>query len=101
MITRRDFLVGATAISVTPLIPGVSDAASAQSMTDVTAAELRRRKDLETFLKVFPPSSSTEIRPYQCARQDLGRLAQADRRAPSGLRNDGVHSWPPGPTSPD
>ena len=27
-------------------------------MTNVTAAELRRRKDLETFLKVFPPSSS-------------------------------------------
>ena len=56
MITRRDFLAGASAISVAPLIPGVSNAASAQSMTNVTGAELRRRKDLETFLKVFPPS---------------------------------------------
>ena len=53
MITRRDFLAGATAISVTPLIP-----ASAQGMANVTEAELRRRKDLETFLKVFPPSST-------------------------------------------
>src|ERR1700722_20186906 len=53
MITRRDFLAGATAISVAPLIP-----ASAHGMTNVTAAELRRQNYLETFLKVFPPSST-------------------------------------------
>ena len=79
MITRRDFLVGATAISVTPLIPGVTDAASAQNMTDVTAAELRRRKNLETFLKVFPPSSSPKS----------GRINAHDKNWEDWLRRTG------------
>lgn len=58
MTTRREFLAQAAAISVATSMLGTKNVASAQSSTSAFNAESRRRAYLETFLKIFPPSST-------------------------------------------
>jgi hypothetical protein len=55
--TRREFLGQAAAISVATAMMGAGSAVDAERLPETLDAESRRRADLETFLKIFPPSS--------------------------------------------
>ncbi|WP_263354945.1 alpha/beta hydrolase family protein [Acidicapsa acidisoli] len=58
--TRRDFLTQAAALSAATSMLGIEHIASAQSAAGALDAESRRRADLATFLKIFPPTSTPQ-----------------------------------------
>lgn len=60
MTTRREFLTQAMAMSVAASTLGVAKLGSAQTGEGSLDSESKRRAELETFLKVFPPTSPPE-----------------------------------------
>jgi pimeloyl-ACP methyl ester carboxylesterase len=60
MMTRREFLAQTAATSVATSILGVGNLVLGQTSADASNAESKRRAELETFLKIFPPSSPPE-----------------------------------------
>jgi pimeloyl-ACP methyl ester carboxylesterase len=59
-ITRREFLTQAATLSVATSMLGTEHIAPAQSFAGAIDVESRRRVDLETFLKIFPPTSTPQ-----------------------------------------
>ncbi|MGC1869602.1 MAG: alpha/beta fold hydrolase [Acidobacteriaceae bacterium] len=55
-ITRREFIAQAAATSIASSMMGTESRASVQPEKAAISEEARRRRDLETFLKIFPPS---------------------------------------------